>query len=84
MAIAVDWRTYIHMDPRILAGKPVIKGTRISVEYLLGMFAGGWTERMVLENYPHLTSEAIRAVFAFAADCMHESLQCRSRAASRP
>ena len=73
VAIAVDWRAYIHADPQILAGKTVIKGTRISVEFLLGLFAGGWTEQMVLENYPHLTPEAIRAVFAFAADCLHDT-----------
>lgn len=60
MTEMIDWRRYIHSDPNILAGKPVMRGTRISVEFLLGLFAGGW-------------SEAIHAVFAFAAECMHES-----------
>lgn len=71
----INWQPYIHTDPHILADKPVIKGTRISVEFLLGLFAGGWTEQMVLENYPHLTPEAIHAAFAFAfaAECMQDT-----------
>lgn len=68
----MDWRQYIHSDPKILLGKPTIKGTRLSVEFLLGLFATGWTEQQVLENYPNLTIEALRAVFAFAAECMQE------------
>ena len=66
----MDWQKYIHSDSQILLGKPTVKGTRLSVEFLLGLFAAGWTEQQVLENYPTLTSEALRAVFAFAADCM--------------
>jgi len=46
--------------------------TRLSVEFLLGLFAAGWTETQVLESYPGLTSEGLRAVFAFAADCMRD------------
>lgn len=62
------WAEYIHSDPNILAGKPVVKGTRLSVEFLLRLFAAGWTEPQVLENYPGLSSESLRAVFAYAAD----------------
>ncbi len=68
----IDWRQYIHSDPEILLGKPVVKGTRLSVEFILGLFAEGWTEKQVLENYPTLTKESIRAVFAFAKECMSE------------
>ena len=68
----MDWRQYVHSDPGILLGKPVVKGTRLSVEFILGLFAAGWTEQQVLENYPTLTREALRAVFAFAAECMRE------------
>ena len=67
-----EWVNYIHSDPDILVGKPVVKGTRLSVEFLLGLFAAGWTEQQVLENYPTLTKESLRAVFAFATDCMRE------------
>lgn len=68
----MNWQDYIHSDPNILLGKPVIKGTRLSVEFLLGLFAEGWSEEQVLENYLSLTSESVRAVFAFAAECMRE------------
>lgn len=68
----IDWRNFIHSDPEILLGKPVVKGTRLSVEFILGLFAEGWAEQQVLENYPTLTKESIKAVFRFAADCMRE------------
>jgi uncharacterized protein (DUF433 family) len=68
----MDWQQYIHSDPEILLGKPVVKGTRLAVDFILGLFATGWTEKQVLGNYPTLTSEALRAVFAFAAECMRE------------
>ena len=68
----MDWRQYIHSNPEILLGKPVVKGTRLSVDFILRLFAVGWTEQQVLDNYPTLTSLALRAVFAFAAECMGE------------
>lgn len=68
----MDWRPYIHSDPEVLLGKPVVKGTRLAVDFILRLFAVGWTEQQVLENYPSLTPEALRAVFAFAAECMSE------------
>jgi uncharacterized protein (DUF433 family) len=68
----IDWEKYIHSDPDILTGKPVARGTRLSVEFILGLFAAGWTEQQVLENYPTLTKESLLAVFAFATDCMRE------------
>jgi len=60
----MDWQQYIHSDPKVLLGKPTVKGTRLSVEFILGLFANGWTPQQVLENYPNLTPEAIQAVFA--------------------
>lgn len=68
----MDWRPYIHSDPDILLGKPVVKGTRLAVDFLLQLFAAGWTEQQVIDNYPTLTAEALRAVFALAAECMRE------------
>jgi uncharacterized protein (DUF433 family) len=58
----MDWKTYIHSDPKILIGKPVIKGTRLSVEFILGLFSEGWTEQQVLENYPTLNNRFLQAV----------------------
>jgi uncharacterized protein (DUF433 family) len=66
----MDWRDFIHVDPHILAGKPVIKGTRLSIEFILRLFAAGWTEDQVLESYPTLTREALQAVFSFAAEAL--------------
>lgn len=68
----MDWRQYIHSDPEILRGKPVVKGTRLAVDFIIGLFAAGWKEEQVLENYPTLTPEALQAVFAFTAECMRE------------
>lgn len=68
----MSWHEYIHSDPEILAGKPVVRGTRLAVNFLLGLFAAGWTHQQVLESYPGLTPEALRAVFAFAAEAMHD------------
>lgn len=68
----MDWRDYIHSDTEILMGKPVVKGTRLSVNFILELFASGWTEDQILENYPTLTPEALRAIFAFSAECMRE------------
>ncbi|MGD2180065.1 DUF433 domain-containing protein [Lusitaniella coriacea] len=62
----------MHSNPKILLGKPVLKGTHLSVEFLLGLFAAGWTEEQVLENHPGLTAQQLHATFAFAADCMHD------------
>ncbi len=63
----MNWRDYIHSDAAILGGKPIIKGTRISVEIILERFGYGWTVEQIMESYPHLTPEAIRACILFAA-----------------
>jgi uncharacterized protein (DUF433 family) len=68
----MNWEDYIHSDPDILVGKPVIKGTRLSVEFILGLFSTGWTEKQILENYPTLTPASLRAVLAFNYECMRE------------
>lgn len=66
----MNWRDYIHAHPAILTGKPIARGTRLGVEFLLERFAAGWTHQQVLDSYPHLTPDALRAVFAFAAEAM--------------
>jgi uncharacterized protein (DUF433 family) len=53
-----------------MVGKPVVKGTRLSVDFILGLYAAGWSTQQVLESYPTLTPQALQAVFAFAAECM--------------
>lgn len=63
----LDWRDYIHSDSRVLLGKPVVKGTRLAVDFILGLFAAGWTEQQILDSYPTLSSKALRAIFAFSS-----------------
>jgi uncharacterized protein (DUF433 family) len=58
----------ITSDPNILGGKPVIKDTRISVEFVLELLASGLTEEEILKDYPHLTTEDIQACLRYAAD----------------
>ena len=63
-----DWQDRIEKVPGILRGKPVIKGTRISVELIVGYLAGGaWSEEDILTNYPGITPEDIEACRQFAA-----------------
>lgn len=52
----MDWQTRITIDPEILVGKPVIKGTRISVEFIVDLLSQGWSEHDILKNYPRITS----------------------------
>ena len=68
----MHWRDHIHADPGVLAGKPVVKGTRLSVEFLLGLLGAGWSHEQILTNYPTLTPEALQAVFAFAAESLQD------------
>jgi uncharacterized protein (DUF433 family) len=68
----IEWGNFIHSDPNVLLGKPVVKGTRLAVEFILGLYAEGWTEDQILENYPALTKESLLAVFAYTHECMRE------------
>ena len=66
----VDWRDRITATPGLMAGKPTIRGTRITVDHLLMLFANGWSQEKVLEGYPHLTQADVLAVFSYAAECV--------------
>ena len=57
-------------DPDILAGKPIIRGTRLSVEFIIGLMADGWSEADILNNYPGITREDITACFAYAREVL--------------
>ena len=70
----MDWRTRIVSDKEVLLGKPVIKGTRISVELILELLAEGWTEAQVLESYPNISMDDLKAVFAYLRDGMHQAI----------
>ena len=68
----MDWRNYIHSNPDVLAGKPVIKGTRISVVFILDLLGTGWTEQQIMENYPSLTQEHLKAIYLFSSEALKE------------
>jgi len=70
----MNWQEYIIEDENILVGKPTIKGTRISVEFLVGLLAQGWTEQQILENYPRLNKEHLNAIFSCVQDCFRDGL----------
>jgi uncharacterized protein (DUF433 family) len=66
---------HITTNPTVLGGKPCIKGTRISVEFILELFASGATFDAVLKAYPHLQREAIEEALRYAAESLkHDSL----------
>ena len=60
----------ITLNPAVLSGKPVVRGTRLSVEFVIGLMADGWTEADILANYPGLTHEDIAACLAYARDVL--------------
>ncbi len=62
----MSWQERIVIDPGILVGKPVIKGTRLAVEFIIDLLAQGWSEGDILRNYPGLTHEDIQACLAYA------------------
>lgn len=68
----MDWKNRIEVNPNVLVGKPVIKGTRISVELLLDRLADGWSMEDILASYPHLTREDVLAAIAFASELFKE------------
>jgi uncharacterized protein (DUF433 family) len=62
----MNWQDRIVVDPEILVGKPVVKGTRLAVEFVINLMAQGWTEAEILRNYPGLTQEDIQACLVYA------------------
>lgn len=63
----MNWEDRIVLDEEILVGKPTVKGTRLSVEFIIDVLAQGWTEADILDNYPGLTPEDIRACLVYAS-----------------
>ena len=74
----------IEINSHVMMGKPVIRGTRITVELILGKLAEGATESELLEDYPHLTREDLRAAIAYgAASVAHEEVVLLANASER-
>lgn len=68
----MDWHSRIVINPKVLAGKPVIRDTRISVGFVVDLLAAGWSHEQVLESYPHVSEEDIRACLAYAGELLRD------------
>ena len=66
----MQWEDRIAASPDVLVGKPVVKGTRLSVELIVDLLAGGSTQEQILDNYPSLMVEDIRACLAYASELL--------------
>ena len=66
----MNWQRRIELNPQVLVGKPVIKGTRIAVELVIELLAEGRTEKQILEEYPQLCLEDVRAAVRYAAETL--------------
>ncbi len=67
---AMNWRDRIVADPKVLVGKAVIKGTRVSVELVMDLFARGYTRDQILGQYPHVGAEDLQACLGYAAEVL--------------
>jgi uncharacterized protein (DUF433 family) len=65
--ITMDCQSRITINPNILVGKPIIKGTRLAVEFIIDLLAQGWSNEEILRNYPGITIEDIQACLAYAS-----------------
>jgi uncharacterized protein (DUF433 family) len=67
-----NWEERIVIDPEILVGKPVIKGTRLAVEFVIELMAQGWSQTDILKNYPGLTLDDIHACLSYASATLRD------------
>lgn len=63
----MDWQDRIEIRPEVVAGKPVIKGTRLAVEFIVELLGEGWTEQQIVGQYPGLTADDVRACLRYAS-----------------
>lgn len=64
------WQDRITVDPAVLDGKPIVKGTRIAVEFIVDLLGRGWTVERVLSEYDHLTAADIQACLSYASEVL--------------
>jgi uncharacterized protein (DUF433 family) len=75
--LAMKWSERIVIDPTVLAGKPIVRGTRLAVELIVGLLGEGWSESDILRNYPGLTHEDVAACLQYASEVLHAENQSR-------
>lgn len=68
----MEWQDRITLDPKVLVGKPVIRGTRLAVAFLMDLLAEDWTDEQILKNYPQLVREDLKAVRHYAAETLKQ------------
>ena len=66
----MNWKDHITIDPQVLVGKPIIKGTRISVEFVIDLLARGYSTQQVLAEYDHLSKADIEVCLAYAGELL--------------
>lgn len=66
----MDWQDRITLDPKVLVGKPVIRGTRFAVEFIVDLLANGWSEQQILNNYPGIAHEDVSACLHYASELL--------------
>ena len=71
-SLTEEWKNRITANPDILGGKPIIKGTRIAVEFVMDLLANGWTTEKILKNYPQLKKADVVAVLKYATELLKE------------
>jgi len=72
----MDEQNRIVINPEILVGKPVIRGTRLAVEFIIDLLAQGWMETDLLRNYPGVTRQDIQACLAYASTILKAERVC--------
>jgi uncharacterized protein (DUF433 family) len=66
----MNWRDRITLDAAVLAGKPVVRGSRLAVDFIVGLLGQGWTEADILRNYPGITHDDIAACLQYASEIL--------------
>jgi len=66
----MSWQGRIVIDPKILTGKPVVRGTRLAVEFIVELLAQGWSEAQIVNNYPGLSHEDVLACLSYASELL--------------
>lgn len=66
----MNWEERIEINAAVLVGKPVIRGTRLAVEFIVELLANGWSEQQIIENYPGITHEDISACLHYATEIL--------------
>ena len=66
----MDWHERIILDPAVLSGKPIVKGTRIAVEFVIDLLGRGWSVEELLREYDHLTLQDVQACLAYAGEVL--------------